>query len=675
MLTAEVRAIALGERPNRRSDADAAGWDAEGGEPEDSEDESAFMEDDSDEEEQELSEAEELFESIKDTLASLFRLAVVIRNSSPRDRYARALGGNNPFIEQFDIAHVGEKFPKLNAESNAWLRDRIGKAIAQRRQYLRYAREHRHKLGKEPVELWKPAAEVPKAFLQAQSQAARTSNSRPVTTVADTTASTLFLQETPQIDVDFRDDQSQTSFALSKGGEEGEDKIQLPRLSEVAKGQASFECPFCWTIQAIRREKFWKKHALADLRPYVCTFGDCDVKLFADRNKWFEHEVQTHRATWRCHFCSHADFPVKEALKNHMHHKHSQIGEDQLVALADAGRRPNALFKASDCPFCDNWDVYLRKKEHPPIPLQQAVVVTLAEFRRHVGAHMQDLALFAIPRGYLEGDGDADSAASARAAGAGKNSASIARSRIALSVDSYDTVPYVEMPRLSENMEAIAEAINKSSRLSGNAYEETLIRILPALSKSELDTLTPRCNLKMDITFRNDRRFRSLANAACRGPLGADALWIQNWASYPPGSFIWLRIVSRAFLEKQRDFSEDVARDDYSNFIIHLQDLGFPFWLIDTLKYIMTRNTAESSGSFPEAPILRDIDVLRASFLAPGQSSAKSEAMSSLRRYLTASNRHLRKIFRLYKWRYPTDDLKAQLIEFCIRNTVRCMKI
>lgn len=130
MLAAAVRAIALGERPNRRSDAGTAGWVAEKDESEDSDDESDFMEDDSDEEEQELSEAEELFESIKDNLASLLRLAVVIRSSSPRDRYARALGGNNPFIEQFDIAHVGEKFPKLNVESNAWLRDRIGKAIA-----------------------------------------------------------------------------------------------------------------------------------------------------------------------------------------------------------------------------------------------------------------------------------------------------------------------------------------------------------------------------------------------------------------------------------------------------------------------------------------------------------------------------------------------------------------
>lgn len=85
------------------------------------------------------------------------------------------------------------------------------------------------------MELLIPSIEQPKATLQilAGPQAAKTNASKPVTTLADTTAPTLFLQEAAQVDLDFRDNQSQTSFAFSQGGEEKQDRLQLPRLSEV----------------------------------------------------------------------------------------------------------------------------------------------------------------------------------------------------------------------------------------------------------------------------------------------------------------------------------------------------------------------------------------------------------------------------------------------------------
>lgn len=54
---------------------------------------------------------------------------------------------------------------------------------------------------------------------------------------------------------------------FSARDEDDVSRLKLPRLSEVAKGQSSFECPFCWTIQTFRWEKAWKKHALSDLRP------------------------------------------------------------------------------------------------------------------------------------------------------------------------------------------------------------------------------------------------------------------------------------------------------------------------------------------------------------------------------------------------------------------------
>ena len=69
---------------------------------------------------------------------------------------------------------------------------------------------------------------------------------------------------------------------------------------------------------------------------------------------------------------------------------------------------PLVKVSPSDCPFCDDWEQRLRSV-NPDIPLSDTLVVTQVQFMHHLGAHMEQLALFAIPRGYTE-VGDADSA-------------------------------------------------------------------------------------------------------------------------------------------------------------------------------------------------------------------------------------------------------------------------
>jgi hypothetical protein len=323
----------------------------------------------------------------------------------------------------------------LDNENNQWLRSRLGKAITQRRQFLCYAREHRNKLSKEPRDLWNPIEEVQKPTVLAShpgwdevSQAARTDTTRPSSTLAPTDASTLFPIQLPIAVEEILDDVSQTSFALSTA-DEGEDRLRLPRLSDVSKGQSSFECPLCWTIQDIRKESVWRKHAFSDLRPYVCTFDTCDIKLFADRKVWFEHELTKHHTQWLCHFCRRKNFKSVEAFQKHISHDHVQgITEDQLVALVEASACPLDQFLPSQCPLCDTWETSIRHS-NPGIAVEDTVVVTPSQFRHHVGAHMQDLALFAVPRGYLEeGEGDFDSDASNRAGVGIKSSTASQRS-------------------------------------------------------------------------------------------------------------------------------------------------------------------------------------------------------------------------------------------------------
>jgi hypothetical protein len=56
---------------------------------------------------------------------------------------------------------VQGKFGLLAGEGQQWLRVRLGKAITQRRRFLRYTRDHRKKLGINPTDLWRPEIQMP----------------------------------------------------------------------------------------------------------------------------------------------------------------------------------------------------------------------------------------------------------------------------------------------------------------------------------------------------------------------------------------------------------------------------------------------------------------------------------------------------------------------------------
>jgi len=95
-----------------------------------------------------VTELDEIFQSLADSISSLFKISLLIRSATPRDRYAKAATSvKQPFDDTFDISHVGHKHPKLEIKENQWLRNRLGQAITRRRQYLKYCREHHDKLG------------------------------------------------------------------------------------------------------------------------------------------------------------------------------------------------------------------------------------------------------------------------------------------------------------------------------------------------------------------------------------------------------------------------------------------------------------------------------------------------------------------------------------------------
>ena len=140
-----------------------------------------------------------------------------------------------------------------------------------------------------------------------------------------------------------------------------------------------------------------RKHLFQDLKPYVCTFEECDLKIFADRSSWFSHELQVHRIEWCCPFCTHSPLQSLVSFEHHLQNRHAQkFIKEQLSALGATCQQSIERISPQACPFCDEW--FVKLKDANPDIAGEMLVVTPAQFQHHVGSHMEQLALFALPK-------------------------------------------------------------------------------------------------------------------------------------------------------------------------------------------------------------------------------------------------------------------------------------
>ena len=136
---------------------------------------------------------------------------------------------------------------------------------------------------------------------------------------------------------------SQTTYAptLMSGGH-----ITIPAPPRSSLGGAPFECPYCYFIIVASSTRSWHGHVFQDLQPYICLEQTCSTsqKLYTTRHEWVHHVNTTHRS------------------------------EDFLVAGTDEQE------KGWSCILC----------EEPQKTRQQ--------YDRHIARHLQELALFVLPR-------------------------------------------------------------------------------------------------------------------------------------------------------------------------------------------------------------------------------------------------------------------------------------
>jgi hypothetical protein len=206
-----------------------------------------------------VSEVRELFLALSGSVTRLFKLSMVIRNPTPRDRYER-LASIEPLSSFLDVQHVREKFPEV--EKRWWLAERLGKANTQRRDYFRYRRKHKERLARE-------AEEEHERRLNEQTGPAEKQDSQDIkstlrrrqaeSSLGSTTASTYLPPSTSIKELEESSDtgQSETSYATSVE-EDNFKALRVPPPPAEFNDRLPFECPYCYTIQSPTSRQAWK---------------------------------------------------------------------------------------------------------------------------------------------------------------------------------------------------------------------------------------------------------------------------------------------------------------------------------------------------------------------------------------------------------------------------------
>ncbi|KAF8251244.1 hypothetical protein K440DRAFT_596463, partial [Wilcoxina mikolae CBS 423.85] len=259
-------------------------------------------------------------------------------------------------FEFFDIQRVSDKFP----DAQSYLHQRLGKANVRRRQLLQYYRMHHNKISERGPPILAVAGTV-------------------VTKKTETTISIYPAKLVADIDMDACSvtDQSCTSFSSSATGTDAH-PLRVPAMPEVDSGVHSFQCPICFDIVSIRGgQSSWKRHVFRDIRPYMCTFPAC-VKLehlFGNQHEWFEYELEYHRRSWHCNQCNQT-FSSVETFKKHLQRAHpDSFSEEFLPTIIERCTRPDE--SPQICPLCGE-------------------IQTFNRLQRHLGSHLQQIALFVL---------------------------------------------------------------------------------------------------------------------------------------------------------------------------------------------------------------------------------------------------------------------------------------
>ncbi|KAH8424891.1 uncharacterized protein LDX57_002636 [Aspergillus melleus] len=338
-------------------------------------------EDDPDESGGEATEIQELCKGIRSVITHLFKLSMIIRQNKPRGREGKT-SALEPLDPTADMMHIRDRYEK--ARKAPWLIDRLGKAITARREYFRYRMWRQEEQCTQQSDL---AEDAGPGDAHAATLKATTFDGDDMTVVLKNPLGNYSIEPVRSTEA------SITSYATSLPGA-NEETLRVPnppsKLSDGTKFEYGepFECPYCRNIRIVQDRSQWKRHVFEDLQPYVCTAETCTSSPFTKRHEWFDHELNQHRKRWHCIICSEFTYTSRNELTTHIQRQHGVVVTAvQIPLIADAGGRTQTYFGEGQCPLCNDWKPILSRHNN-----------NAPAFRRHLGKHLEQLALFALPR-------------------------------------------------------------------------------------------------------------------------------------------------------------------------------------------------------------------------------------------------------------------------------------
>lgn len=328
----------------------------------------------------------QLFTEVNEIITCLLQISMSLRNPARSDQIRYADVVSTKHFEPKDIEHVRMKFPGA-ADSVV---TRLGKAASRHRQYFKYREEHHQKLAEGILD------DDDKTVYERASTVATSPAQQPSIVAARPTFE----------DSDTESIVTATSYAETQSGDSG---LRPPPMPEAAE-HGPFECPLCYYIITIADERSWRQHVYEDFPPFVCTNTDCKAvsRQFSRRRDWRQH-MKEHERHWVCpygckpgHTSPEVCHPLRSLTTNtinylqdfqaHLRKAHPNHVENvSIAALVDSCAHLNTTASTRHCPLC------FQQKPN------------FSTWLKHVGHHLEQLALFAIPQ-HLRGESSDDDA-------------------------------------------------------------------------------------------------------------------------------------------------------------------------------------------------------------------------------------------------------------------------
>lgn len=240
------------------------------------------------------SELQELYEEVVNVIDCLYRTSMLVRKPARHNLLLGCRKSDAAEFEIWDKKHVRDKF----STADEFLIERLGWATTQRRKHLIYWKRHNAKLGRGIEDLQ------------------GTERSTTESVLSDTVATEFNASDVAIEGKSSNSGLSETSYASSlfSGG-----TITLPPPPRESQTGKPFECPYCYMVIVIHDTRSWTQHIFADIRPYVCTFKECETgnTLYDRRHDWVSHSRKHNSQSRACCLCGESLVTPKQ-LERHI---------------------------------------------------------------------------------------------------------------------------------------------------------------------------------------------------------------------------------------------------------------------------------------------------------------------------------------------------------------------